>query len=147
MRAQMVRSMNGVRRGNVKSKAGRASWPLAMACLAGLLFAACTVLLRSHAQESFPLPAINPPGAKAGPPGTTVAAAAKPNINQQTANTPQDPQKQAIAKQCADLLAMATELKTEVDKTTKDTLSISVVRKAGEIEQLAHKVKAAGGKG
>jgi hypothetical protein len=28
-----------------------------------------------------------------------------------------------------------------VDKTTKDTLSLSVIRKAGEIEKLAHNVK------
>jgi hypothetical protein len=41
---------------------------------------------------------------------------------------------------------MAAELKTEVDKTTRDTLSVAVVRKAGEIEQLAHKVRTATGK-
>ena len=39
------------------------------------------------------------------------------------------------------MLKMATDLKTEVDKTSKDTLSVPVVRKAGEIEQLAHKVR------
>ena len=31
--------------------------------------------------------------------------------------------------------------KAEVDKTTKDTLSISVIRKADAIEKLAHEVK------
>jgi hypothetical protein len=36
---------------------------------------------------------------------------------------------------------MASDLKAEVNKTTKDELSVSVVRKAGEIEQLAHKVR------
>ena len=36
---------------------------------------------------------------------------------------------------------MATDLKAEVDKTTKDTLSLSVIRKADEIEKLAHSVK------
>ncbi len=36
---------------------------------------------------------------------------------------------------------MATDLKSEVDKSTKDVLSVGVVRKAGEIEQLAHKVR------
>jgi hypothetical protein len=36
---------------------------------------------------------------------------------------------------------MAAELKAEVDKTTKDTLSLNVIRKADEIERLAHNVK------
>jgi predicted lipoprotein len=54
--------------------------------------------------------------------------------------------KQEVASECADLLKMATDLKTEVDKTTKDTLSLTVVRKAGEIEQLAHKVRTGTGK-
>ncbi len=54
--------------------------------------------------------------------------------------------KQQIVSECANLLKMATDLKTEVDKTTKDTLSLSVVRKAGEIERLAHKVRTGTGK-
>jgi len=36
---------------------------------------------------------------------------------------------------------MANDLKTEVDKSTKDMLSVTVVRKADEIEKLAHKVR------
>jgi hypothetical protein len=56
-------------------------------------------------------------------------------------------QKQEAAAEAADLLKMATSLKTEVDKSTKDTLSVIVVRKAGEIEQLAHKVRMGTGKG
>jgi uncharacterized membrane protein len=58
-----------------------------------------------------------------------------------------DAQKQEAAAEAADLLKMATALKTEVDKSTKDTLSVTVVRKAGEIEQLAHKVRMGTGKG
>jgi hypothetical protein len=49
--------------------------------------------------------------------------------------------KKQIADECARLLALATDLKTEVDKTNKDTLSLTVIRKAGEIQQLAHSVK------
>jgi hypothetical protein len=41
----------------------------------------------------------------------------------------------------ARLLKLANELKTEVDKTDKDTLSIGVIRKADEIEKLAHRVR------
>jgi hypothetical protein len=32
---------------------------------------------------------------------------------------------------------MATDLKAAVDKSSKDTLSVTVVKKAGEIEQMA----------
>ena len=39
------------------------------------------------------------------------------------------------------LLAMAVDLKAEVDKTSKDTLSINVIRKAEAIERLAKSVK------
>jgi hypothetical protein len=46
-----------------------------------------------------------------------------------------------IANDTARLLKLATDLKTEVDKTTKDELSINVIRKADEIEKLAHAVR------
>jgi glutamine amidotransferase PdxT len=59
---------------------------------------------------------------------------------------PADAPKPGIAGDCANLLKMAADLKTEVDKSTMDTLSVTVVRKAGEIEQLAHKVRAGAGK-
>ncbi|MGH9638334.1 MAG: hypothetical protein ACRD72_26160, partial [Candidatus Angelobacter sp.] len=39
------------------------------------------------------------------------------------------------------LLKLATELKAYVDKTNEDTLSVNVVKKAEEIEKLAHSVK------
>jgi hypothetical protein len=43
-----------------------------------------------------------------------------------------------LASEGTMLLAMANSLKAEVDKSTKDTLSLSVIRKANEIERLAH---------
>jgi hypothetical protein len=54
---------------------------------------------------------------------------------------PTDPRQRQVAIECADLLQMATDLKGAVDKSTKDELSIEVVRKAGEIEQYARKVR------
>lgn len=121
-------------------------WLCVLGCTAGLVVAAGVGLTRTWAQESFPLPAIDPPGAKASPPGAKAPAA-------QTAPAPEQPATQQagasaadasapdVAKQCADLLKLATDLKTAVDKTSAGTLSVTVVRKAGEIEQLAHKVK------
>ena len=49
--------------------------------------------------------------------------------------------KKQIADDSAKLLKLATDLKSEVEKTTKDTLSLNVIRKAEEIEKLAHDVK------
>lgn len=46
-----------------------------------------------------------------------------------------------VAVQTTNLLKLAYNLKSEVDKTTKDTLSVTVVRQASEIEQLAHKMR------
>jgi hypothetical protein len=39
------------------------------------------------------------------------------------------------------LLTLATELKADVDKTNKDVMSVDVIKKAEEIEKLAHSVK------
>ena len=49
--------------------------------------------------------------------------------------------KRQIAEDSANLLKLAVELKAEVDKTNKDVLSITVIRKADAIEKLARQVK------
>lgn len=54
---------------------------------------------------------------------------------------PADPRQRQVASECNDLLQMATDLKAAVDKSTKDELSVDVVRKAGQIEQYARKVR------
>lgn len=46
-----------------------------------------------------------------------------------------------IAADSANLLTLATELKTEIDKTDKNTLSLSVMRKAETIEKIARGLK------
>lgn len=46
-----------------------------------------------------------------------------------------------LAEDTTKLLALATELKEQVDKTNKDILSVDVVKKADEIEKLAKSVK------
>jgi type VI protein secretion system component VasF len=155
--------MNGIRRRSVKRKAGQAQsrglWLFALGCISALVVAMGAGLIKTQAQEAFPLPAINPPGAKApsGTQATSTPAAGQPGnkqtgqqagqqAGQQSGPTAADAQKQEIANQCADLLQMATELKKAVDKSSADTLSVTVVRKAGDIEQYAHKLRIANGK-
>jgi hypothetical protein len=60
---------------------------------------------------------------------------------QQNFDTVNAARKKLIADESALLLKLATDLKSEVDKTDKDTLSINVIRKADTIEKLAHDVK------
>ena len=49
--------------------------------------------------------------------------------------------KQQIASDSVKLLQMAVELKAEMDKSSKDTLSLNIVRKADAITRLAHDLK------
>jgi len=49
--------------------------------------------------------------------------------------------RQQLSAASTQLLAMAVDLKAEVDKTSKDTLSMTVIRKADAIERLAKTVK------
>ena len=54
---------------------------------------------------------------------------------------PLDDSQKAVADASANLLELANSLKREVDKTSADTLSVAVVRKAAEIEQLVRKMR------
>jgi hypothetical protein len=57
------------------------------------------------------------------------------------ASKPTTPQQKRLADDTAKLLTLANELKAELDKSSKDTLSLSVIRKAEQVEKLAHKVR------
>ena len=75
----------------------------------------------------------------------TVPAAADSTTPQakdaKPASTATNDRKKQIADESAELLNMALALKAEVDKTTKDTLSLNVIKKADQIEKLAKSVK------
>ncbi len=124
-------------------------WLCALAAVGLLVLAAGVGLLRVHAQQdSISLPAIDPPGVaakRAAGQGDQLAQSAA-NANLQAAAKPGDPNQPEVARECANLLKMATDLKLAVDKTNQDTLSVTVVRKADAIEQLARKVKSGSGK-
>jgi len=62
---------------------------------------------------------------------------AKPGQQQQPVLSRED----QLAVDSAKLLQLATELKAAVDKSTKDQLSITVIKKADEVEKLARKVR------
>ena len=64
-----------------------------------------------------------------------------PHREEQQAKMRNDDRQKRLVADTDKLLALATDLKQQVDKSTKDTLSVDVIKKAGEIEKLAHSVK------
>ena len=55
--------------------------------------------------------------------------------------TPMSPKQKQLTDDTAKLQVLANELKAEMDKSNKDTLSLSVIKKAEAVEKLAHKVE------
>jgi hypothetical protein len=119
-------------------------WPVpAVALIASLALLAFVGHERPAAAQINPCKPIHLPVLTAPP-----DANAQMEMREQAASEhPQDytaangERRKQISDDSARLLKLATELKTEVDKTTKDTLSLGVIRKADEIERLAHSVK------
>lgn len=83
------------------------------------------------------VPSIKADEGAAGP----VMAAAPPPPKPVPADAGGDRARQQINNETANLLAMVYALKAEVDKSNKDELSIAVVRKASQVEQLARKMR------
>lgn len=77
------------------------------------------------------------PGAEVPPIGPSLS----PEIQAQQARSRNNQRQKQLVEDTDKLLALATQLKQEVDKTNKDVLSVDVIRKADEIEKLAHSVK------
>ena len=102
-----------------------------VACLAAVFVVATACV----AQEGKPS---EPPAADAT---QTADAAAHPAKDSKPQKPGESDRKKVIADQSAQLLEMALALKAEVDKTTKDTLSLNVIKKTDEIEKLAKSVK------
>jgi nitric oxide reductase activation protein len=63
------------------------------------------------------------------------------SIEEQQARLRNNDRQRQLVDDTAKLLGLANELKVDVDKSSKDTLSLDVIRKADEIEKLAREVK------
>jgi tRNA pseudouridine-54 N-methylase len=61
--------------------------------------------------------------------------------NKQNVEAVNAERRKVIADESAMLLKLATDLKAEVDKSNKDTLSLTVIRRADMVEKLAHDMK------
>jgi hypothetical protein len=112
----------------------------AVLCFAGAMFVTGQQTQQNGQPSSPNQPAADPTPDRAwtttGQMAIPIPQSAKQNFDAANAE-----RRKQIADDSARLLKLATDLKSEVDKTTKDTLSLSVIRKADEIEKLAHGVK------
>jgi hypothetical protein len=138
MKLQQANAIETPRRCEIKATKG--VWAGLVA--AGTLGGSVALVVASLAARAPGLPR-NMQAAQAPP--VAVSEPANPETQKPATPPGSEPagidRKKEIAEESARLLRMATELKSEVDKTTKDTLSMRVIRKAEEIERLAHDVK------
>ena len=71
----------------------------------------------------------------------TAADEAHARAEKEMAKKANKERQQQIKRDADRLFELATQLKTYVDKTNENILSLDVIRKADEIEKLAHSVK------
>ena len=73
--------------------------------------------------------------------GTPAPPQQQPAPSDQRPMTPAEKRKADLQADTERLYKLTQELKTEVEKSNKDTLSVSVVKKAQEVERLAKSIK------
>ncbi len=97
----------------------------------------------SQGQMPQPFPTQPPPSARPGMgvPPLGSAESLPPQIEEQQARSRNSERQRRLVADTDKLLALATQLKQDVDKTNKDVMSVDVIKKADEIEKLAHSVK------
>lgn len=130
----------------VRLMRARALWVCVLAGLLALAAAsrpgARTVFAQSTGQPGGVPQTAAPPAADNAASGTNVPAAAPDQAaKREVDDASADPRKKRIADDTASLMKLANALKAEMDKTTPDTMSVSVIRQAEEIEKLAHKMR------
>ena len=107
--------------------------------LAGLVFLGSVAAGRSQTGMG------GTPHGDPGNPGNTGDAGKQDSgmarMQEQQAKSRNDDRQKRLVDDTAKLYALAGELKEEVARSDKNKLSIEVIRKADEIEHLAHSVK------
>lgn len=82
-------------------------------------------------------PQLTPPGIQGSPPEDPGRA----KIEKEMAKKANQERQADLKRDTEKLLKLATELKEYVDKTNENVLSLNVLKKAEQIEKLAHSVK------
>jgi hypothetical protein len=98
-----------------------------------LLF--CSIQMAPAQQPN--LPPVVPPSAQQG----TGTSDLPPDMQKRMGKDANKQRQQELKRDTDKLLKLSTELKDYVDKTNENILSMDVIKKADEIEKLAHSVK------
>lgn len=118
------------------------TWPAAMCGRTGK-FAMCAVLCWAVSAGAGQAPQ-SPPGynrPQTPPDVMNPPSPLNPVNPAKIEHMREDERRKRLVADTAKLVELTNELKEELDKTSKDELSLDVVRKAAEIEKLAHDVK------
>jgi hypothetical protein len=106
-----------------------------------LFFTGCFTVAYSQQLPAPPRPAPVSPGQAPNSSDENDNDSMSRRVMEQQAERRNTQRQQDIVKDTAKLLELAQQLKDEVDKSRRDQLSVSVVKKAEEIEKLAKAVK------
>jgi hypothetical protein len=109
-------------------------WTLSL----GLLFA---IPGRAQTQAPSPNPRATPPARGEGAPAMGDGDEAQERLARDLAKKTNLSRQASLKADTDKLLKLAVELKDSVDKSNANVLSLDVVKKAEEIEKLAHSVK------
>ena len=105
--------------------------------LASVILFVLSILRPPALLLAAPSPQLSPPGIQESPPVDEGRSKLEKEMAKKAAQDRQADLKRDTEK----LLKLATELKEYVDKTNENVLSVNVLRKAEQIEKLAHSVK------
>jgi hypothetical protein len=107
----------------------------------GVLFVLVPVMARAQAQQVQGTPRNVPEFLNRLPDTNDQAVMRQQNPNQPNYESLNAMRKKEVADETAKLVKLANDLKAEVDSMDRDTLSVSAVKKAEQIEKLAKSLK------
>jgi hypothetical protein len=113
--------------------------------MSGVIFILCAVLIWAQTinaqSRPSPAPAQNDATSAAATPPQNATATKTEDSATQKPMTPEEARQAQLVADTNRLYQLAQELQAEVAKSTKNTLSLAVVKKAAEVEKLAKSLK------
>jgi hypothetical protein len=120
----------------------RVAWTLSLFLSLCFLLA---ISSRAQTQNQKPNPRVPPPNGLPAPGGPTISTGSgdvnRERMEREMAKKANLARQAGIRADTDKLLKLAVELKDYVDKSNENVLSLDVLKKADEIEKLAHSVK------
>jgi hypothetical protein len=121
---------------------GSKNWFLCAAALVVVMLAGASRLQAYRTQQTSPVvPTPQPPIGSPSSVGTHDADPMLAHQQETRIRMAEDERHKRMVLDADKLLELATELKSDVDKSTKNETSVSALKKAEEIEKLAHDVR------